>query len=179
MIEEAFLFANETHLKQKRKDGHAYIVHPVTVALELARNGADENLICAGLLHDTIEDGHVNKETLKELFNDAIADLVAIDSEDKSLSWEERKTKVINDVAKGSKAYKMLICADKLSNLRDVKNDYDKNGELAWARFNRGKDKQAWFYRNLLISLKDLAGMPMYQSLVVLVNELFKEGETK
>lgn len=179
MIEKAISFAFKTHKDQFRKDGNPYIVHPMTVAMELARNGADENLICAGLLHDTIEDGHATEEILREEFNEEIASLVAIDSEDKSLSWEERKEKVINDVAIGSKEYKMLICADKLSNLRDVKKDYEKNGDICWTRFKRGKDKQEWFYRNLVNSLKELKGMMMYQSLVNLVDELFKGGDEK
>lgn len=179
MIEKAFLFAYKTHEGQSRKDGSVYIVHPVTVAMELARNGADENLICAGLLHDTIEDGHVLKETLREEFNDYIADLVDVDSEDKTQSWEERKEKVIKDVAAGSRDYKMLICADKLSNLRDVVKDYRINGDIAWNRFKRGKDKQGWFYKNLIVSLQELEGVKMYQELIDLVNELFPEGESK
>ena len=63
-IEKAFLFALEVHGHQKRKDGKPYIVHPFSVANALARNGADDDLICAGLLHDTIEDGGVTPEEL-------------------------------------------------------------------------------------------------------------------
>lgn len=66
MIEKAFLFANEVHAGQTRKDGKAYISHPTMVAMELAKNGADDNLICAGLLHDVLEDTDVDEETLKK-----------------------------------------------------------------------------------------------------------------
>ena len=46
MVEKAFLFALEVHGKQRRKDGKPYIVHPFAVANELAKNGADDDLIC-------------------------------------------------------------------------------------------------------------------------------------
>ena len=51
MINEAFLFSLNIHKEQFRKDGAPYISHPVETALILAQNGADDLLICAGLLH--------------------------------------------------------------------------------------------------------------------------------
>ena len=92
MITKAFLFALYAHGEQKRKDGLPYIMHPVEVAMELARNGADEDLICAGFLHDTIEDAFITREQLSTAFTDKIADLVVADSEDKADTWEQRKT---------------------------------------------------------------------------------------
>ena len=49
MIEKAFLFALKVHGGQTRKDGKPYITHPFSVAMELANNGANDELICAGL----------------------------------------------------------------------------------------------------------------------------------
>lgn len=59
MYDEALLFAIKAHENQIRKDGKPYIIHTVSVALELAKNGADDDLICAGLLHDTVEDTNI------------------------------------------------------------------------------------------------------------------------
>ena len=97
MIEKAFLFAYRAHGEQKRKDGKPYIVHPVEVAMELARNGASEELICAGFLHDTIEDASITRQQLEEAFTPYVAELVAEDSEDKekagrSVSWRRWMT---------------------------------------------------------------------------------------
>lgn len=80
MIQEAFLFAYYAHSQQKRKDGKPYIVHPVEVATELARNGAGEELICAGFLHDTIEDTNVTREQLEQSFTPHVVELVTGDS---------------------------------------------------------------------------------------------------
>lgn len=173
MIEKAFLFANKVHEGQIRKDGKTYISHPVMVAMVLAKNGADDDLICAGLLHDVIEDAHVTEETLRNEFNDTIVSLVSKDSEDKSKSWEERKLKVIDDVKNGDRSYKMLICADKLCNLKDVQEDIQKNGDAIWSRFKRGKDQQAWFHEKLLEALEDISDTHMYQEFKELIEEVF------
>lgn len=179
MIEKAFLFANKAHEGQVRKDGKTYISHPVMVAMELAKNGADDDLICAGLLHDVIEDAHVSKETLKEEFNENIVSLVARDSEDKSKSWEERKEKVIDDVKNGDRRYKMLICADKLSNLKDVQADIKKNGDVIWTRFKRGKQQQAWFNKKLLEALNEISDTQMYQEFKEIIEDVFDKGGTQ
>lgn len=100
MIVKAYLFAMYAHGEQKRKDGLPYIIHPVEVAMELARNGASENLICAGFLHDTIEDAFITKEQLTTAFNDEIAALVVADSENKEDSWEKRKSDALEMLRK-------------------------------------------------------------------------------
>ena len=44
------------HQGQTRKSGDPYITHPLAVATILAETGADDEMLCAALLHDTIED---------------------------------------------------------------------------------------------------------------------------
>mgnify|MGYP000425371542 CR=1 FL=1 len=90
-INRAFLFALYAHGEQRRKDGLPYIVHPFEVGMTLARNGADEALVCAGLLHDTIEDAYITPEQLRAAFDEEVAELVLEDSEDKTKNWEERR----------------------------------------------------------------------------------------
>ena len=75
-INRAFLFALYAHGEQRRKDGLPYIVHPFEVGMTLARNGADEALVCAGLLHDTIEDAYITPEQLRAAFDEEVAELV-------------------------------------------------------------------------------------------------------
>lgn len=175
MINKAFAFALKAHGEQKRKDGKPYILHPVEVAFELAKNGASDELICAGLLHDTIEDAGVTREELAKEFSTSIADLVALDSEDKSLSWEKRKGQSLETLnAKNCpREFKMLMCADKLSNLRSIREDSKTMGDKVWELFKRGKDKQQWLYENIVLSLSDLGGMPMYNELKETVKTVF------
>ena len=176
MIGAAFLFAMKAHEGQKRKDGRAYLVHPVEVAMELAKNGADDEVICAGLLHDTIEDTAVTEEKLRQVFSERVISLVLCDSEDKSLSWEERKMDAINRLRDpdASRDYKMLMCADKLVNLKNIQSEMRKSGDEVFQKFKRGKEKQAWLYRELVDALKELADLKMYQDLISVTEEVFE-----
>ncbi len=174
MITKAFLFAMYAHGEQKRKDGLPYIMHPVEVAMELARNGADENLICAGFLHDTIEDAFITKEQLSAAFTDEIAELVAADSENKADTWEQRKTAALEALrVPGDRAHKMLMCADKLSNMRSLQEGLETDGEAVWKRFKRGREKQAWLFRETVQALAPLEGLPMYEELKQRTSEVF------
>ncbi len=76
-IERAYNFAREHHRDQKRKSGEPYINHPVEVAIILAKNlHSDVDTLCAGLLHDTVEDTDATLEELSGLFGPQVADLV-------------------------------------------------------------------------------------------------------
>ena len=63
-IKSAFEYAKNAHQGQRRESGEDYIIHPLMVACILARMHADSNTICAGLLHDTLEDTKTTKEEL-------------------------------------------------------------------------------------------------------------------
>lgn len=177
MISEAFVFALKVHGEQKRKDSTPYISHPFEVAVELAKNGASDELICAGLLHDTIEDAGVTADMLEKEFSSAVVDLVASDSENKSLSWEERKKQTLETLNSQdcSRELKMLVCADKLANIRSIKKDSEKMGDDVWSLFRRGKDKQQWLYENLVLALSDLEGLPMYSEFKETVEIVFNK----
>ena len=69
----------------------------------------------------------------------------------------------------------MLMCADKLSNLRSLKEGLEKDGEDVWKRFHRGRDKQEWIFRETVQALSPLEGLPMYEELKKLTEEIFNK----
>ncbi len=75
-IRKAYKFAEEKHEGQFRKSGEAYILHPLCTAIILTTVYADTDTLCAGLLHDVIEDCDVSKKELEETFNKDVARLV-------------------------------------------------------------------------------------------------------
>src|SRR3989344_784375 len=83
-IQIAITFAIKVHeidRKQKRKGKDIpYITHPLTVGLILARAGASEDVVVAGILHDAIEDSirekKVSREMIAGLFGENVAELV-------------------------------------------------------------------------------------------------------
>jgi len=79
-IKQAVQLATEAHeinQKQKRKGKDiAYITHPLTVGLLLSQAGAGEDVVAAGILHDTIEDStpehKITRETLAKRFGEEV-----------------------------------------------------------------------------------------------------------
>ncbi len=76
IITKAYNFAKQLHTGQIRQSGEPYIIHPLNVAYILAEMHADKDTICAGLLHDTLEDTTTTKEEITQLFNVDTANLV-------------------------------------------------------------------------------------------------------
>ena len=75
-VKKAYEFAKKCHQGQLRRSGEPYIIHPVAVDNILAEFHADRDTLCAGLLHDVIEDCHVSREEIESIFNAKIAELV-------------------------------------------------------------------------------------------------------
>lgn len=178
-INKAFLFALKTHGQQIRKDGKPYLAHPFSVATELAKNGADDDLICAGLLHDTIEDGGVSPEQIQADFGNEVLRLVLFDTENKTLSWKQRKQATLCALSNCDEKCAMLVCADKLCNLRDMAEGIDAKGEDFWSIFKYGRKDQEWLYREFVKALGGLSQLKMYKQLKQIVDYIFSKGENK
>ena len=175
MIHEAIIFSAVAHKNQKRKGTDVpYIVHPFEVAQILTQANASESAICAGLLHDTVEDTEVTLEDIRREFGQETAEIVASMTEDKSLSWEERKQKTIDTAGSMSLEKQQLLCADKLSSLRSIDADMREVGEDIWKRFKRGKESQKWYYKGIMEALShSLHNYAMYQEMKELFNKIF------
>ncbi len=75
-IKLAYDLAAHYHRNQTRQSGEPYIIHPLSVAYILQEMHADRDTICAGLLHDTLEDTELTKEDITRLLNEDVANLV-------------------------------------------------------------------------------------------------------
>ncbi len=76
IIKKAYDYADNMHKGQTRQSGEPYISHPLNVAYILSEMHADQDTICAALMHDTLEDTKATKEEIADLFNKDIANLV-------------------------------------------------------------------------------------------------------
>lgn len=148
LIEKAMIFAAQKHEHQYRKSTTIpYITHPFMVGMYLQQANCTEEVIAAGILHDTLEDTNTTLDELTNEFGEKVAHLVVMASEhDKSLSWEERKQHTIEMLATQSLEDIQVIVADKLHNLRSICADFERDGDSIWSRFNRGKSDQQWYY---------------------------------
>src|SRR3569832_1871066 len=76
LIERCFDFAAERHSGQRRRSGEPYVVHPVGVARIISDLRLDVASVCAGLLHDCVEDTSATAEDIGRLFKQEIQFLV-------------------------------------------------------------------------------------------------------
>ena len=75
-VKKAYDYASYLHNGQVRQSGEPYISHPLNVAYILSEMHADSDTVCAGLLHDTLEDTNIKKEDIAHYFNQNVANLV-------------------------------------------------------------------------------------------------------
>ena len=124
LILAAAAFAADRHRRQRRKDAEAspYINHPLALAHILSREGkvSDPVVLCAALLHDTVEDTETTLDELELLFGAEVASIVAEVTNDGSLPKAEQKRLQVAKAASKSRGAKLVKLADKISNLRDI-----------------------------------------------------------
>ena len=126
IVTRAYEFAKECHKNQLRKSGEPYIIHPLEVTIILANMRADRDTLCAGLLHDVIEDCNVTKEQIAELFNPKIAELVdgvtnltKADFQNKQERSYGNKRKIILGIVKDARIV-IIKLADRLHNMKTL-----------------------------------------------------------
>lgn len=76
VVRKAYKVAEYAHRNQKRESGEPYIIHPLNVCMNLTAFKADGASLCAGLLHDVVEDTDYTLEKIKEEFGSDVAFLV-------------------------------------------------------------------------------------------------------
>ena len=176
MVYEAIEFAVKAHSGQFRKGTDIpFIVHPMEVFYLVVRMTSDKDIWAAAVLHDVVEDCEdVTIEQIREKFGDRVAGLVEAESEDKSLSWKERKQYTIDHTREQPLEVKYIALADKLSNIRSVAHDYHEVGEELWKRFRmKDKEMQGWYYKGMCDSLSSMKEYPEYEEMCSLVSQVF------
>ncbi|MES0490156.1 MAG: RelA/SpoT family protein [Leptospirales bacterium] len=126
LIKKAYLLAEDAHKFQKRLSGEPYIIHPLSVSLFLADLGLDYESICAGLLHDVLEDTPISDELIEKEFGGKIFDLVKAVTKISVLKKQSRETQAANNIRQMILAsfedprVLLIKLADKIHNMRTL-----------------------------------------------------------
>ena len=128
LVRRAYVYATRAHKGQRRKSGDPYIMHPLEVALLVAQLNLDAPSVCAGLLHDTVEDTEVTVEDVRYQFGQEVAGLVESLTKLNKINFQNQEE------AQAANFRKMLIAmsrdlrviliklSDRLHNMRTLGN---------------------------------------------------------
>lgn len=183
-LTNAITYAAKAHEGQRRKVANTpYILHPMEVASIIGTMTADEDIIIAGLLHDTIEDCGKDPREIKALFGARVAALVQSESEDRlsdrppAETWYDRKAESLLMLEHTKDIdVKILWLGDKLSNIRSFYREYCRIGDELWLSLNQ-KDKkmQGWYYKTIAANIPELADTAAFREYTDYVNKIFGE----
>jgi len=137
LVKSAELFAKKKHSGMMRKDGTTlYSKHLEDVVNRLKSLGViDEELLCAGWLHDTIEDTDTTFDDLHEQFGSRVVVLVTSLTKDMSLTRKKREQIYVKQLKEASSDAKLIKLCDISANLSDLKNyDASKSKKLRQVR---------------------------------------------
>lgn len=126
LIKEAYFFGEINHRGQKRNSGEDYFIHPIAVAITLSNMKLDDQTICAGLMHDVLEDTEVTYDEMEEKFGHEITFLVDGVTKLKNLNYSSREEKQAENIRKMVMAMSndvrvvLIKLADRLHNMRTL-----------------------------------------------------------
>ncbi len=133
LLRRAFEHAREAHAGQTlATDGAPYIHHPLSVGALLQEAGYRQEVVAAGLLHDTVEDSETRIEDIASRFGDEVAQLVAAVTEPPDVEpYEARKAAHRGQVVAAGDEAAAVFAADKLVSARNLRGALAVRGEAA------------------------------------------------
>jgi len=126
LIKKAYYFGEVNHRGQKRNSGEDYFIHPIAVAKTLSNMKLDDQTICAGLMHDVLEDTSVTYDQMEKEFGHEITFLVDGVTKLKNLNYSSREEKQAENIRKMVMAMSndvrvvLIKLADRLHNMRTL-----------------------------------------------------------
>jgi len=182
-IQKAINLASIAHLNQKRVGLNLpYIVHPFSVMLILSEFYQDENLLCAALLHDVIEDNeNFSFKKIEYEFGEDVAVIIDGITERRTPngsggfieSWEERKARYLVRLSTAPKESVLVSVSDSIHNVRSLLETYEQCGSDIWNNFGASIGRKIKYYEKILeISKRRLDGSILVDKLEVAISKL-------
>ncbi len=152
-IKKALQFAARKHHGQMRKETEPlpYVTHLFSVAILVAEDGADDEVVCAALLHDSLEDTDTTEEEISSLFGERVLELVLSvtekkEIEGKKLTWKERKADYLIRLEAASDGAVLIAAADKIDNIESKLEAFEKEGKSLLSRWGQPPESYLWYH---------------------------------
>ncbi|WP_138207880.1 HD domain-containing protein [Haloimpatiens lingqiaonensis] len=179
MITRAIELALKAHENKKRIGTDIpYAVHPIEVGITLSKNKMDDETIIAGIIHDAVEQEYLSLEEVEEMFGFKVKRIVEkvyiADKYQEGEDYIARKKRTLDYLREqASPEFKFVTCADRLSNLKMMQDEYKVIGDKVWDRYKEGYEKRKWYYQSLVVSLTQISNYDMYKEMVERIEDLF------
>ena len=149
LLARAYELAERAHGDERRaSDGQRFLDHVTEVATLLHEAGFDDELVAAGLLHDSVERGTLSERELRDAMGDDIAAVVMPLTEDSSIdAFAERKAALRRQVAAAGGRAVAVFAADKLSDILGLRRGLETRGDGIEARLGASAATMAAHYR--------------------------------
>ena len=128
LIKRAYDYSFKMHAGQMRKSGDPYFVHPASVAGIITELRLDTASVCAGLLHDVVEDTLASTNDIEREFGVEIAHLVdgvtklsKINFTSKEDRQAENFRKMVVAMAQDIRVLLVKLC-DRIDNMRTLEH---------------------------------------------------------
>ncbi len=168
-LDEAIRLSAQLHRNQVRKDNQKtpYITHLFSVALIIAEVTDNEDIIIAGLMHDSLED--VPGYTYSKLTEDCGEDVAKIvqsvtepldpnKEETEQLPWLERKEKYLESLKSGGREGAIVSGADKIHNTESLLRGLEREKDEFLKRFSSSLRNKLWFHEQVLLIIEEKLG---------------------
>lgn len=180
LLVKALGVALGAHRGQLRKgSGAPYFVHLLDTCKYLMFETDDVEVLCAGVLHDVLEDTSYSKDELESEFGGRVLSLVLFCSEplnfvgasdiDLRDSWKDRKLHSISKLDSASVDECLVFCCDKVSSLLSIKEDLLNNIDI-WGFLRGSRSDVLWYYSQIGLKLSGKIGdrriFKIYQDLL-------------
>ena len=158
-LQEAINEAARLHRDQLRYDAQKtpYITHLVGVMILLSSATHDEDILVAGLMHDSLEDVEgYTPEKLEASFGKRVCEIVLGVTEQFKLkretppSWKEEKILYLQNLETAPEESVMVSLADKIQNTRSLIEMIKSADKDALSKFGSSTQDKLWFHGEVL-----------------------------
>ncbi|MDD5043424.1 MAG: HD domain-containing protein [Patescibacteria group bacterium] len=176
LIQKAVKIAVMAHGNQKRKDNKKlpFIFHPISVGMILLKEGFNDKVVAAGILHDVFEDTNFSKEEMIKEVGEDVVEIVEYATHNNRLFWEEKMEEYIKKLRFAPSGAKAVVAADKIHNLSCFCETYKKSGQNLWKKFHGGRSAQIKFHENVYLSLSNEWGHRLLREYKKLIQKFKK-----
>ncbi len=170
LVEKSIRKAAVLHdgIRRVGEDNPPYVTHLFSVAAILSEHTDDEEIIAAGLLHDSLEDTPYDRDALARDFGERVAAIVAAVTEPKirergKIPWRERKEAYLEHLRSAPPEALLVAAADKIHNLGSILAEYRAGREAFFEKLKPGPAEQLWFFGRVEEIVAERLGGPIVE----------------